>query len=445
MNLSYPKILIVSRNVWNDKKGTSSTLTNLFSGYPSQALSQIFIETKMPSTKCCNRFFQISEYSLLKKIFNPKIKTGKEIITPDGKSPIEVDNINYAKKEEQLMRFARRHKSILFSFAREILWLFNGWKSRELKDFIKSVDPDIIWLDGSPLILMNRLHNYVLKEAKKPSVIFLMDDSYTYKSCSLNPISLFYRFILRKQINKVVKQCQKVFVCSPKMKKEYDSIFNINSTFIAKGIDFTKITYQKKPLNNPLKIVYLGQIIYGRIYSLIEVAQTLKKINETEIKAQLFIYTNNELSNKFRKQLEIDNISFIMKPVPYNEVPKVMANADILLFVESLIPKYQNIARLSFSTKIADYLSSGKCIFAIGKNDIAPIEYFKEEDAAIIANSLSEIEKKLTSLINDQEMIIKYGEKAYKCGIKNHQIEKIQKKLYSYLYENSSHINCRMD
>ena len=40
-----PKVLIVSRGVWDDA-GTSSTLSNIFQNYDSTKLSQIYIETK---------------------------------------------------------------------------------------------------------------------------------------------------------------------------------------------------------------------------------------------------------------------------------------------------------------------------------------------------------------------------------------------------------------
>ena len=87
--------------------------------------------------------------------------------------------------------------------------------------------------------------------------------------------------------------------------------------------------------------------------------------------------------------------------------------------------KYKNAARLSFSTKITDYLKNGKCIFAIGDKDIAPIDYFNRYDSAVTASSYQQIEEKLVWLIENPEKIAEYSEKGYNCGVENHNKEKM--------------------
>ena len=83
-------------------------------------------------------------------------------------------------------------------------------------------------------------------------------------------------------------------------------------------------------------------------------------------------------------------------------------------------------ARLSFSTKLTDYFKNGKCIFAIGDKDIAPIIYLRENECAVIANDYSEIEEKLRSLIDEPEKINVYSRKAFDCGMKNHNAKDIE-------------------
>lgn len=430
-NNNLPKVLIVSRGVWDDTKGTSSTLTNLFQNYGSDKLAHIYIETKLPNTKCCKLFFQISEFSLIVKLFKWKTKTGKVLDYNDNKINISI-NDKISQQEDKTMNFVRKNRSILFSFVREILWLFNGWKTKELKQFILDFNPDIIWIDGSPLILMNRLSKYVLKVSKKPSSIFLMDDVYTYKSCNKNLFNLLYKYLLRDQVNKLVEKSNKVFVASPKMKHEYDEIFNINSVFITKGIDYSNRYYKDYEINNPIKLVYLGQILYGRIYTLISIVESLKSINKENIKMQLDIYTNNFISDKIRSKLEVENVTFIKDPIPYNEVKNIINKADVLIFMESFQKKYKNIARLSFSTKITDYLSSGKCILAVGPSDIAPIEYLKINNAAVVVSNCNELTNKLELLLSDKNINF-YSKNAYSLGEKNHNKMEIDKLLFNEL------------
>lgn len=422
-----PKVLIVSRGVWDDTKGTSSTLTNIFEDYDPARLAHIFIETKQPNTRCCYQFFQISEISLVHKLWRWKLQTGHTIDTRKEACLKVSDRV--AAQESGAMDFVRAHRSPVYSLMREILWGFNGWKSKELDSFIRGFDPDVIWLDGSPLPLMNRLFHYVLSVAKKPASIFMQDDVYTYASVRGGIGSRIRKSIIRRTVRRVVSQCSNMFVASPKMKKEYDEIFGINSIFIAKSFHLDNCEFKPFVVHSPVRLVYLGQIIYGRIKTLVSIAEAMADINSEGVSLQLSIYTNNRIESSDRlRLLDHDNV-FIKDPVAYSEVPAVIADNDVVVYVETFEPKDNKVARLSFSTKISDYLRSGKCVFAIGPSDIAPIEYFKDEDAAIVSTSIEGIKESLIQL-SDSVLVNKYAEKAYDCALRNHNRDEMNKLIY---------------
>lgn len=432
MDKSKPKILLISRGVWDDSQGTSSTLTNLFSDYNPECLAHIYIETKMPNTRCCYLFYQISEISLVHKLWHWRLKTGHAFDTRDGLFSVSSSKI--AKQEAGTMSYVRGHRLLIYSLLREILWAFNGWKSRDLKQFIRDFNPDVVWMDGSPLPLMNRLYDYVLKVTKKPASIFMQDDVYTYKSVSGGLWERIRKWHLRRTVRKVVKQCDNMFVASPKMKREYDQIFGVNSTFIAKSIDFDESSFSITAPHRPICMVYMGQVLYGRIYSLMAISETLMKVNSDGIKIQLSIYTNNYISDDIKKRLLVDGCVFLKAPVPYTEVQNVIANNDVVLFVESFEPRFCKVARLSFSTKICDYLASGKCIFAVGPGDSAPIEYFVEEEAALVATNADDIEEQIRKLL-DAATVEYYAQKAHECALRNHDRSRMDELIYGKLCE----------
>lgn len=427
--MEYPKLLIVSRLNWDDNS-VSNTLTNIFSDYDSDKIARIYIETQQPNTKCCHLFYQISEFSLVKKFWKWGIKTGRVLNT-------RIEEINSsnevvtARQEISTMKFVRGHRSWVFSLFREILWSLGGWKTNDLKKFIKDFDPDIVWLDGSPLILMNRLNNYVYKVAKKPMVTFLMDDVYCYESCP-NAVSKVFKYFLRRQVKWTVEHSQHVFVSSLKMKEEYDKFFGIDSTFITKSFDAKTLKTNVDNIHKPVRLVYLGNILIGRLDSLIYIAECMKEINKNGQKLQLSIYTNDVIPKKKKKRLLIDNGVKILPPVTYDRVPKIIAENDVQVFVESMDGKKMSIARLSFSTKIIDYIQSGKCILAVGPKDVAPIEYFKNEDAALVATTKEELMLMLLQL-TDEFVIRQYAEKAVACGMRNHDREMMHKRIYSII------------
>ena len=117
--------------------------------------------------------------------------------------------------------------------------------------------------------------------------------------------------------------------------------------------------------------------------------------------------------------------------VPHDEVATIQSAADVVVFVESLEDKHRYAARLSFSTKLTDYFKRGKCIFAIGDETIAPIEYLTENDAAIISTKYEDIENQLRRLVEHPELLDVYGRKAFECGKRNHNEDLIRERFVS--------------
>ncbi len=421
-----PKILIVGRTAWTKNE---STLNNIFNSYDSDSLSYICIETQLPDTDRCRCFFQISEIALIKKLFRRSEQTGFKLINPNKSD--KISNLNL-KKEQSLLSFVRRYRLILFSFLRELLWSFNGWKTEELDDFIVETNPDCVFFVGDPLPLMNKLQNYIVEKAQKPACVFLMDDIYTYKS-SNGILKKIYKSMLRKHSGRMIRNCKLHFAISPKMKKEYDEIFGIDSILLTKGIDFDSVTFEPKNVTTPIKMVYMGKLIYGRDNTLFSIVEAIKKINKSGVKIQLYIYTTDLLNRATKKKLEIENSSFLMEPVAYSEVEKTLKEYDLVLFVESFVKKYRNTAYLSFSTKVVDYLASSRAIVAVGPADSAPIVYLEENDAAIIVSEITKLEEKLRFITNNPDIVSEYALKGFQIGEKNHDIARLNDLLLTSL------------
>lgn len=423
----YPNVLIVSRGVWNDA-GTASTLSNIFKNYDSSRLSQIYIETKKPNTRLCQSFFQISEFSLIKKIYKWKTRTGQRV------DATYVSNTDIAHKEVRAMQYARDHRSFAYTIMRELLWHLNGWKSNELRKFIQEENPDVVWLTGSPLILMNRLSQYVVNHSKKPYCIFEMDDVYSYRNCGSNPFKYLYRFFLRRRVKTLLQGADQVFVISPKMKREFDSLFGIDSIVLTKGIDFTERPYEEKEPSRPVNMVYVGQLIYGRLSTVQKLAAVLDHINNNEKQIVLNIYTGTFVPEDVKERMaEKGNVVF-HAPVPYTQVAEIIRESDVVLFSETFEDTKKNIARLSFSTKLTDYLSEGKCMLAIGPGDIAPMEYLIENEAAITVTDVLDIKNKVEQLLKPG-VIAEYARKAYECGRRNHDKQVLDRIVYGRIKE----------
>ena len=146
------------------------------------------------------------------------------------------------------------------------------------------------------------------------------------------------------------------------------------------------------------------------------------------MKAELDIYSQDQPSDEIMARIN-RGASHYKGFIPRTDVNKVQKASDVVVFAEALEGKNANIAKLSFSTKITDYLSNGKCIFAVGKEYIAPIEYFVKNDAAIVATSGAQIHKGISRILTCPWLITQYGRKSYDCGVRNHDKQLIDKRF----------------
>lgn len=421
MENNLPKVLVVSTNAWRDNTGIN-TLIEFFKCWDLEKLAQIYTKSAVPNTSVCKNFFQISENAVMKSVLKRGTVTGKEVYNETKKS-----TSNEAKQEEKIY-FSYKGSGARFflSIMREIVWKLGKWHTKEFDKFIDKFNADVLYIPVYPTIYMGRIQKYVINKTGKPVVSYLADDNYTYKSVEKNPISLLHRFFLRKYVRFIVEHSSKLMVIAPKQKEEYDRIFGTDSVVMTKGIDFEPfVPYEP---NKPIKMVYTGKLIIGRWNSLAAVAEALGSINVTETKVELDIYTTDFLTEEQSMALNRNGCA-VKGALTLEQVKEVQKKADILVFAESLEKKYKHTARLSFSTKITDYLKSGKCIFAIGDKQIAPIDYFNKYDSAITASTYDEIGQKLRKLVSNPKLIAEYSKKGYDCGVEHHERSKMDNLL----------------
>ena len=417
-------ILILTIDCWNLNIAANSSYTysTLFSSMNEYVLSNLYIREELPNDPCCSRYFQISENKVIKSILNKKIKTGREVKCEGTLT--EEENLNLTQQKELYLKHRKKFyytKKII----REFIWKLSRWKSKELNQFLENVQPDVVIFSMEGYIHFNRICRYVLKKTGAKSIGYFWDDNFTYKQRPYNIGYKFLRFFQRKSLKKLVKNTTSFWAISAKTKKEADQFFGIDCVVLPKPAEhYNRINLVSSfSPHKPLKMMYAGNLMIGRMDTIKIIAKVFSKINKEQNKICLDIYTSTEVPidlQNFEKGL------FFHKPISQSKVLELQQQADILLFVEDIIGKERKVARLSFSTKIPDYLSSGKCIFAIGDKDTAPMEYLNNESAAICASNIDEIYTQIIKIIENPNMLKDYGKKAYDCAIRNHQKAKIQ-------------------
>ena len=424
--MEYPRVLVIGINAWRDE-GSIHTLIDIFSHWQKDKVAHIYAKATPPNTAVCDRFFQISENEVLKSVFKPWKCVGHEVANAAQFSSEDIAQMEVEKK-----RYARARKkhSWLMTCCREAVWALGHWRSVGLKKFVADFKPDVVFIPIYPTVYMGWLQRHIIRQLSVPVVGYLMDDNYTCKACGWNLFAWIHRFFLRGQVKKLVELSERIFVIVDKQKEEYDQIFGIDSVILTKGIDYSALHFQERKAEPgaPLRMVYTGKLVIGRDQSLAAISRALKEINRDGVRIVMDIYSPDTVDEKTMTLLNSNGVTF-RGCVPQSEIAWIQSEADIVVFCESLEKKFRQAARLSFSTKLTDYFKSGKCIFAIGDASIAPMDYLRRNDAAVIANDYESIFPQLQRLADHPELVDEYCRKSFECGKRNHDLPKVKAAL----------------
>ncbi len=420
-----PKILVCTVGSWSVRNG-SDTMASLVKEFDATNLACLYIRADMSDSPICSKYYHIYEQRVIKSIMCSRLQTGEGYAI--------TDDINAKTDDEEYQSEVRRYKlykrirSWWLILVREVLWKFGRWNSQALDDFLVSFNPDVVFFPIEGYIHFNRITEYIINKCNPNRVIgYMWDDNFTYKQHPYSMAYRIHRWWLRKGIRRIINVCDTVFAICPKMKRELDETYGIDSVILTKPIRAKESFVPEKP-HSPIRILYTGKLNIGRDKTIIEIANAMRVVNSRGQRVVLDIYTDTHLRDAIIKKIEASCGCRLHGFVPREQLLEQQRKADVLLFVEALSSKDMS-ARLSFSTKITDYLSAGKCIWAVGNPDLAPIEYLREKDAAVVSTSKDEVLMQLRKISENDNSIKIYAYKAYECGIENHDVEVIKSKF----------------
>lgn len=417
------KILTTSVVAWNDHIGGDS-LSTLLKDFDAEQIANIYIRPELPNSPVCRKYLQITENDIIKSILKRDYTTAHRYNGTEKNTEQTNKNVQAEKK---LYKKFKKVRWYIFLLARELIWLLGKWKSNVLDDFIDEFSPDIVLYSVDPYMHMNRITRYAIKRSGAKAIAIVWDDNFTYKTDPKTPGYLLHRFLLRRSFKKTINLADTIFSFTPKCQKELEEEMGISSILLTKPMQ--NIPRPETKLHHPIQMVYTGNLMYGREDTLVKMAKAFSILNKNGIRMTLDVYTNSEVSSSNSDVFNHSRGVTIHGAIAQDEAFEKQKNADVLLFLEALSGSKRHVARLSFSTKLTDYFSMGKCIFAVGPSDIAPIEYLTEHQAGFIVTNEQDILPALEKMVSDPETIVSVADKVYQTGIENHSEEKIRKRF----------------
>ena len=417
------RVLVVSYLPWRNDVSVGNTLSNIFDGMQDKIeFSNIYFKGGKPQNNVAQKYFYIPEKELAKSILTRK-SVGRKVSLDSVSDNNATENNGAYNKARQL-----RWESLLL--AQDMIGIWGKWHSKELDSFIEEIKPQLIFGPLGRVPASNILMSYLHDKYSIPVIAYAWDDHYSLHKQAVSPFFWGKTFLERKYIRKCAQRSEFLYTITEEMREEYSQYFDKKCKVLYKAYDFSGKPEIKSEVKYPISIIYMGNVGAGRWKELGKVAQVVKAINKNERKCFLRIHTMSPHTDEMEKALNIENASALLEPVPTADVLKTMHSADILLHVEPTGKKECNFFRLSFSTKIVDYLYNARCIVAVGGHTAA-MSYLKKNDAAVVIEDEGRIKEELGKLIDNPKKIEEYAYKSWECGKRNHQRKTIQDMIYS--------------
>ncbi len=420
-------VLVVSVSAWREDKAFGNTCSNFFGEWHDANLLNLYLRTELPQNNVCSRYFNITEKQIIKNFFSPR-HIGNDF---------DKEYINEILKKEQVSKSVGQDKRIqktllsvseeMFFLATELLWKFGAWKNKKLNDFLNQ-KIDIIFAPASKNIYLSSIVEYCRKQTGAKLVFFFGDDVFFWKS--KNPLKYLRKAPLQQEVKKTAGRAVKLYGASKKLCDEYEKYLGKEIEPLYKGCLFDRFGV-KKSVSKPIKIVYAGNLLYGRWITLDALAQAIEKINAGGEKITLEIYTTAAVTPLLEIALNRGNSSKIMGARPYEEIKVILASADIVLHVESFEEEAILTTRLSFSTKIIDAMQSGSCLMAIGPDCVASIEYLESLKGAIVVTDLKKIDNTIIKIIENPDDITSKALLLREYAKAHHDLAVVREKLQS--------------
>lgn len=394
------RVLAITRSSWDNSNNVGNTLTNLFGNIKNIELANLYFRSDVPKVSPCQRFFQIRESDLLGSIFHNK-ECGRIV---------ELSKTNDEQDEKEKKLYSSVHSFPFWFpyFVREWLWLLGNWKTEQLKHYVSNFCPDVIFMPVFPCWYTSKILLFITSILPNSKVVlYHADDDYSLRRVNFSPLFWIYRFIQRKWVRRITSIADLVYCISEEQVIEYSKSLKCQCSLLQKEVELSDIPEPKVFCKEPVTLVYTGNLGCGRWKTLATIGENLREISKQGFPCRIQIFSSSKLSKQMERKLKLDDVVVFCGEVSSDSIRAIQKNADVLVHVESLSIIEASEVRLSFSTKIIDYLTCNRCILAVGHEGVASINYFVRNHCAQVVTNKSKLFESLKEIIvNENKRVV---------------------------------------
>lgn len=393
------KVLIVSHNSLSLHANNGKTLTSMFRDWDSESLAQLFFQEEIPESDKFVNFFRVRDLDILKRIFSLGfLGAAGNVVHPKVRVVSHYESAGWVKA--RIVKALRRTDSLKLVL-RDLLYGTGLWKSRELLDWVRGFSPDSIFFVGGNSRFSFLITLFISRKLGVPVDIFITDD-YVLNA---QPNGLLAK-LMHKRLVEIYRDAfsvaRNVFVIGDDMACEFSREYRRTFLPVMNAVDMPGEVpgagHKKDVGCGDLDVVYAGGLHLGRGGSIVEFGELTRKVGSLlGLNITLTVYSTSELDGALRSGFERAGVLF-GGGLTQGELQSRLMAADFVLHVESFDERNIRLTKLSVSTKLPEYLSSGACLIGFGPSALASIRLIDKNGVGVVVTELDDEAARLRKL-----------------------------------------------
>lgn len=409
------KILLVNSCLIGDDHGTGQTLASVFSSVPCENIYQLSVDFLREDEPNDRLLFVDKKYSRIRYWLAKRRKRKSSA----SRSTTLRSNISGASSTDIYGKIYEVLRGICDGMPVKL--------SKSICEYTERIRPDVIYTCGSSITVL-KTASKLSKKYGIPITLHIMDnwEDTLYRSWIF---SRPFSYMLKKELKRCNSLSNKNLAISKalceKLTKEYNTPYIplMNTVDVRNPspicFDRTKLTF-----------LYAGSLSINRYESLLDVARGLHStLGANGYTFKLFVpkAQNTEDMQGIFSPYNVDMQSYI----PKRELYKCYDDADVLVIAESFDRNFCKFTEYSLSTKIPEYMASGKPILAYLHESLFASAYLRSSEAAAVANGSDELSFAIERLKDMSERCrmaqngIQYVDEHHSCEYCNNVIKEV--------------------
>lgn len=413
---AFPKVLIIGQP-FEKRTGGGITQSNLFNGWPKEKLAVVCLSMAFQGKAeldICDKYYQLGQkeeswmfpFNLLKKNhFSGQLTFGESKPTQ--------------KKTTFRVKMILNYFLPLLKYFGIVHFAYKVKPSEDLYKWIDAYNPDVVYIQVTSRAMIAfclEVEEYL----NKPFVFHMMDDW---------PSLISYKGVLKNYWSRIIDKELRVLL-------ERTSVFMSISDFMT--AEYCK-RYGKEflPFHNPINLdfwkkhqktnyeigksptlLYAGRTGLGIDASLKTIAQAVDVLNrEGQLDLKFVLQTPEEPEwSKGYTCVQYRSLS------AYQELPRLFAEADLLILPYDFSRKSLRFIKYSMPTKASEYMACGTPIVIFAPEDTALVQYALSKDwaKAVVKNEVKLLAETLQQMIQNQAMRTSIAQKAIAIAESSH-------------------------